>query len=267
MSATLSLNGLVFEAVEWMVSDHVMTLTLNRPNSKNAINIVMANELIYCLDYAKQERDIRVVVVTAKGSVFCAGGDLKMMTGGGKDTKSTVPSRGDATDISRCIRDLYKPVIIKAQGHVIAGALMLICSATHVVAADEVTFSAPEIKRGLWPYMVMASLFRVMPRRVGLDFIMRGFKINAEQAKTWGLVSEVVPLIELDEAVAQLSLELASLAPGTMQLGLEAFYHQEDQTVKEALPYLQQMLAKTIASPDAQEGISAFLQKREPKWR
>ena len=266
MSEKLSLDNLIFEAIEWDVSDHVMTLTLNRPEVKNAINAAMTNELIYCLNFARQEREIRAVVIAAKGSLFCSGGDLKMMSGGTAETKSTVPAGGDFADISRKIRDLYKPVIVKAQGPVMAGALLIVCNATHVIAAEDITFSAPEIKRGLWPYMVMASLFRVMPRRAGLDFIMRGNKISAQKAVQWGLATEVVTAEKLDETVSQLAQDLANLAPGTMQLGLEAFYHQENQTMEEALPYLQEMLSKTIVSPDAREGIMAFMQKREPKW-
>lgn len=263
---TLSLDGLVFEAVEIDIRDHVMTLTLNRPAEKNAINLAMTNELIYALDYAAQEKRIRVVVIAAKGDIFCAGGDLKMMTGGGKPSTSTVPSRGDATDISRRIRNLYKPVIVKAQGPVMAGALMIACNATHVVAAEAAHFSAPEIRRGLWPYMVMASLFRVMPARAGLDFIMRGYRIEAAEAVRLGLANQVVPADALDSTVDALAQELAELAPGTMRLGLEAYRRQEDLTVEQALPYLQEMLAKTIASPDAREGIMAFMQKRKPVW-
>jgi enoyl-CoA hydratase/carnithine racemase len=262
----LALDGLVFEAVEIDVHDHVMTLTLNRPDEKNAINLAMANELIYALDYAAQETSVRVVVIAARGDVFCSGGDLKMMSGAGKPSTSTVPVRGDAGDISLRIRNLYKPVIVKVQGPVLAGALLMVCNATHVIASEKAHFSAPEIKRGLWPYMVMASLFRVTPARAGLDFIMRGYRIDAQTAVRYGLANQAVAHDELDDTVAALAQELAELAPGTMRLGLEAYRKQEDLTMEQALPYLQKMLAKTIASPDAREGITAFIQKRKPVW-
>lgn len=263
---TLSLEGLVFEAVEIALEGHVMTLTLNRPAEKNAINLAMTNELIYALDYAAQERRVRAVVIAAKGDIFCSGGDLKMMSGGGKPSTSTVPARGDGTDISRRIRNLHKPVIVKAQGPVMAGALLMVCNATHVIASELAHFSAPEIKRGLWPYMVMASLFRVMPARAGLDFIMRGYRIDGDAAVRYGLANQVVSHEKLDDTVNALAQELADLAPGTMRLGLEAFRKQEDMAMEQALPYLQDMLAKTIASPDAREGIMAFMQKRKPVW-
>lgn len=266
MTEQLSLEGLVFEAVEVDVSNHVMTLTLNRPEQKNAINTAMTNELVYALEYAGQEKSIRVVVIQANGSVFCAGGDLKSMSGEKQETTSTVPARGEALDISLRIRDIYKPVIIKAQGPVLAGALLMICNATHVIASEDIFFSAPEIKRGLWPYMVMAGLFRVMPRRAGLDFIMRGDRLSAVDAARYGLATRVVPADQLNDEVTKLATELSQLAPNTMRKGLEAFYRQESMEFQEALPYLKEMLDETIQSPDAREGVMAFIEKRQPNW-
>ncbi|TNE42818.1 MAG: enoyl-CoA hydratase/isomerase family protein, partial [Alphaproteobacteria bacterium] len=183
MSADLSLTGLTFAATEISVANHILTITLNRPHRKNAINADMTNELIYALDYAAQERGIRVVVIAARGDTFCAGGDLRSMSGNPENAPiSTVPARGTSDDISLRIRNLCKPVICKIQGPVLAGALLMVCNATHAIAVEEASFSAPEIKRGIWPFMVMGGLFRVMPKRAGLDFIMRGEPISAARA-------------------------------------------------------------------------------------
>ena len=114
--------------------------------------------------------------------------------------------------------------------------------------------------------MVMAGLFRVMPRRAGLDFVMRGQPINAKKAEEWGLINESVNKDELDSRVSNLASELASLAPGTMQFGLEAYEKQDSMSFDEALPYLQKQIAKCFEGDDAKEGISAFLEKREPDW-
>ncbi|HYW92772.1 MAG TPA: enoyl-CoA hydratase-related protein [Gammaproteobacteria bacterium] len=264
----LSLDGLVFEAIRVDVSDHVMTLTLNRPRRKNAINPVMTNELIYAFDVAGQDPEVRVVVIQAEGDVFCAGADLSTM---GKsevpNTTSTVPKRGEIHALSIRLRRMCKPSICKVQGPVLAGALLLVCNATHVIAADHATFSAPEIKRGIWPHMVMAGLFRVMPRRTALDFIMRGVKLDAAAATDCGLINRAVPAAELDGAVLELVDELAGLAPATMRLGLEAFYEQELMPFDEAVTYLIGMLGKTLETEDAREGIAAFMEKREPVWK
>lgn len=244
------------------VQDHIMVLTLNRPQKKNAINADMARGISNALEQAKTDPQIRVVVIGAAGDTFCAGGDLSMMSQQGSSGGSTA----DMPSLALRIRQLHKPVLIKTQGAVLAGALLLVCNATHVLAADHATFCLPEIKRGLFPFMVMAGLMRVMPRRAAIDFAMRGYRIDARQAEQWGLINQAVPAAELDQATDQLAREIAALSPSAIRLGLEACDHQESLSFEKALPYLGEMLQKTLATEDAQEGISAFLEKREPRW-
>ena len=258
---TLSLEGLNFQATKIKESNNILTITLNRPEKKNALNNVMVNEICYLLAYAKQERSVRVVIIAAEGDIFCAGADLRR-----EKSESNVPKLEGADDISLMLRHLYKPVICKIQGSVLAGALLMVTNSTHAVAVKDAKFSAPEILRGLWPHMVMAGLFRVMPKRAGLDFVMRGQPIDAKKAKEWGLINELVEPNELEEYVENLSVELSSLAPGTMQFGLEAYEKQDSMAFDEALPFLQKQIAKTFEGPDAKEGIAAFLEKRKPNW-
>ena len=257
----LSLEGLNFKAIKLNIKNNIMTITLNRPKKKNAMNNVMMNELNYSLAYAKQERSIRVVVIAAEGDVFCAGADLTRA-----ESESNIPKIEGADDISLSLRHLYKPVICKIQGSVLAGALLIITNATHAIAVKDAKFSAPEIHRGLWPFMVMAGLFRVMPKRAGLDFIMRGQPIDSEKAENWGLINKSVDEKDLDKNVKTLAEELANLAPETMQFGLEAYEKQDSKSFDEALPYLQKQIAKCFEGKDAKEGIAAFLEKRKPKW-
>ena len=257
----LSLEGLTFTATEIDIANNIMTITLNRPEKKNALNNVMMNEINYALAYAKQEKSVRVVVFAAKGDIFCAGADLSRT-----NSDSNVPKLDNADDISLAIRHLYKPVICKIQGSVLAGALLIVTNSTHAIAVNEATFSAPEIHRGLWPFMVMAGLFRVMPKRAGLDFIMRGMPIDSKKAMNWGLINEAVKKEELDKKVDKLAVELASLAPETMQFGLEEYEKQDSKSFDEALPYLKEQIAKCFEGKDAKEGISAFLEKRKPNW-
>jgi len=257
----LSLEGLDFQATKLDIANHIMTITLNRPEKKNALNNVMMNELNYSLAYAKQERSIRVVVIAAEGDVFCAGADLTRA-----ESESNVPKIEGVDDISLSLRHLYKPVICKIQGPVLAGALLIITNATHAIAVKDAKFSAPEIHRGLWPFMVMAGLFRVMPKRIGLDFIMRGQPIDSKKAENWGLINKSVDKKDLDKNVNALAEELSNLAPETMQFGLEAYEKQDSKSFDEALPYLQKQIAKCFEGKDAKEGIAAFLEKRKPKW-
>ena len=257
----LSLKGLDFKTILLDIKNNILTITLNRPEKKNALNNVMMNELNYALAYAKQESSIRVVVVAAEGNVFCAGADLTRTK-----SESNVPQLKNNNDISLSLRHLYKPIICKIQGSVYAGALLIVSNCTHAIATKEAEFSAPEIHRGLWPFMVMAGLFRVMPKRAGLDFIMRGQPIDASKAEKFGLINQSVNKEHLDETVNSLAKELASLAPETMRFGLEAYEKQDSKSFNEALPYLQEQIAKCFEGKDAKEGISAFLEKRKPNW-
>lgn len=268
IQALTTFDGHQFAAIAPVFENHILTITLNRPEKKNAINDVMVNELIYALDYAKSTRAVRVVILAAAGNVFCAGGDLKAMHGAtAAGPASTVPPQGEIDDMVVKLYHLNKPVIAKVQGPVLAGALLMICNATHVVAVEEAFFSAPEIKRGLWPFQVMAGLFRVMPRRAALDFIMRGERISAQQAEQLGLINETVSMDALQVRVDQLASELAALAPSSMQLGLAAFRAQEQMTFDEALPFLKGQFLQCVASDDAKEGIAAFFDKRQPRWK
>jgi len=262
----ISLKGLVFEATEITIDGHVLSITLNRPEKRNAINTVMGNEIAYALSYALQEKNIRVVVIKAKGKVFCAGGDLATMSGKVPETTSTVPKIGGFDSISSLIRNLNKPVICKIQGSVYAGALLMVSNATHAISVDDAKFAAPEIKRGIWPFMVMAGLFRVMPKRQGLDFIMRGEEIDAITAEKYGLITQAVPKDELDLCVDELANDFANLPPNTMKMGLEAYNQQDSMAFDEALPYLNVQLEECLESEDAKEGIAAFFEKRQPKW-
>ena len=265
-----SLQDLNFTAITVEHVEHILTLTLNRPEKRNAINQTMINELIHALDYAKQKRDVRVVILAANGPVFCAGGDLKAMASaerGDNAVVSNIPHRGEFDDLALRLHHLNKPTIAKIQGPVLAGALMFVSQVTHAIAVDSATFAAPEILRGLWPFQVMASLCQIMTPRAGLDFIMRGQAIKAPQAVETGLINDSVPAADLDKSVAALANELASLAPGAMALGLQAYHAQLDMSVDKALPYLKQQLQICLEGDDAKEGIAAFFEKRVPVWK
>jgi len=265
-----SLQDLNFTAITAEHVEHILTLTLNRPEKRNAINQTMINELIHALDYAKQKCDVRVVVLAANGPVFCAGGDLKAMASaerGENTVVSNIPHRGEFDDLTLRLHHLNKPTIAKIQGSVFAGALMFVSQVTHAIAVDTATFAAPEILRGLWPFQVMASLCQIMTPRAGLDFIIRGQAIKAPQAVETGLINDSVPTADLDKSVAVLANELASLAPGAMALGLQAYHAQADMSVDKALPYLKQQLQICLEGDDAKEGIAAFFEKRAPVWK
>ena len=245
-------------------TNHILSISLNRPEKKNAINAVMTNELLYLLDYAKQSSSIRVIELSACGDVFCAGGDLRSMSG---ESESNVPDmKGSLADIAIKLNELCKPVVTRIEGNVYAGALLLVCNSTHAYALDSVTFCAPEIKRGIWPFMVMAGLFRVVSKRDGLDLIMRGEPIDAQEAARIGLVNAALNSVALKEKTTKVISDLAKLPPKTMTRGLQAFNQQEAMSFSEAIKFLEKEIQYTLTSDEAKEGISAFLEKRDPNW-
>ena len=267
----LRLDNLNFTTINVELKAHIFTITLNRPHRKNAINDVMVNEMVYALEYAKRTHYVRVVVLAAEGDIFCAGGDLKAMQGDNDSTPSNVPvlcdRPGETDEMVLRLYHLNKPVIAKVQGSVYAGALLMVCNATHVIAAEHANFGAPEILRGLWPFQVMVGLFNVMSQRDGLDFIMRGQPIKAGKAKQLGLVNQTVPAHDLDHEVNRLAKEFAALAPGAMKMGLSAYRDMQTMSVEQALPFLKERFFECLKSDDAKEGIAAFVEKRKPNWK
>lgn len=258
-----------FEFLEVNHENHVLTITLNRPEKKNALHPLMMAELAYCASFARYNKDVWCVVLEAKGDIFCAGADLKAFAGQADGTKgiSTIPMPTGEVLLGELFPRTYKPCIAKVRGHVFAGGFLLIGGCTHVVSVDEAQFGLPEVKRGIWPMQVMATLQPIMPARKILDLCMRGLTLSAQQAYELGLVTQVVPKEALDSHVTQLVNEILENSPSAIRLGLQAFYEMQSLSHEEQHPYLKNMLGKVLQTQDAQEGITAFMQKRKPQWK
>jgi enoyl-CoA hydratase/carnithine racemase len=246
---------------------HLLNIRLNRPEKKNALNPVMVNELAFALAYAHHTREVWCVVLSAEGDVFCAGADLKAFMGSSDDSGSTVPQATDEILIGDLFAKLHKPCIAKVQGPVFAGGFLLLCGCSHVVAVSDAVFGLPEVKRGLWPMQVMASLQRVMPPRKMLDWCMRGYNMECAEAHQVGLVTHIATSSNIDDVVHQLTEDILSGSPAAITLGMEAFEHIQASQTSHQHAYLREMLFKTIQTDDAQEGILAFREKRKPIWK
>jgi enoyl-CoA hydratase/carnithine racemase len=249
-----------YEAILVAIDEGIATITMNVPERKNPIGPAMANELIYALDDAKDDPLVRVIVITGAGGAFSAGGDLKQMS------SSKLEPRGDFADLLLRFPKLGKPTIAKIGGVAMGGALGLIASTDFAIAAESAVFGTPEIKRGLFPMMIMAVLARVVSRRRLLEMMLLGEKFSAEHARAIELVNRVVPDAELDAEVGKLAAQLAAQSPTALRMGLAAYHHQGDLALDESLPWLSQQLMAILGTEDAREGLTAFMQKREPKW-
>lgn len=241
-----------------------VTVTLNRPERRNAIGPQMINELLHVLRDAHADEEARVVVITGAGKAFCAGGDFAQMTAGADG--DALPVIGDYVDLLLALVRAEKPVIAQVNGHAMGGGLGVVAASTFAIASEDAQLGTPEVDVGLFPMMIMAVLARVMPRRRLLEMMLTGERLSAKEAASVGLVSRAVPAAELAGAVAALVEKLSSKSPATLRLGLAAWAKQDDMDLEAALPFLRGELAKCLATDDAREGLSAFLEKRAPKW-
>jgi enoyl-CoA hydratase len=255
-----------FEKVLYEVAGGVATVTLNDPEKRNMLSGSMLTEVVAAMEMARDSEEVRAVVLTGAGDkVFCAGADL-----GGFAADATLVQKHYASDLFlECFRlmpRLGKPSLCAANGHVLAGGLGLALSCDLVIAKEGATFGTPEINVGAFPYMIMALIYRDVPRKKVNEMMLLGDRMSAADAVNFGLANRVVAAAEFDEAVADWAGRLASKSPLLMKLGHDAMYRQSDMAVDDALEFLRSQLSLTFTTDDLREGVTAFFEKREPKW-
>ncbi len=249
------------------VSDGVARVTLNRPDQRNALNGELLSQLVEAMKRARDDDEVRVVVLTGAGEkVFCAGADL-----GGFAADVPLVDKHFASDtfleFFRVMPRLGKPSLCAANGHVLAGGMGLALSCDLVIAKEGARFGTPEINVGAFPYMIMSIIYRNVPRKKVNEMMLLGEQISAEQAVSYGLANKVVPAAEFDAAVDEWAAKLASKSPVLMRLGHDAMYRQQDMAIDDALEYLRSQLSLTFSTEDIQEGVKAFFEKRDPDWK
>lgn len=252
------------------LNDHVLTITLNRAEKKNALNPAMLQELAFALAYAHHTADVWLVVLAAVGDTFCAGMDLKDLSRSGGSASpvelSVVPEPSGPVRLGELMAGLHKPCIAQVQGPVYAGGFLLVGGSTYVVAAESATFSLPEVKRGLFPFQVLAVLLDVMPARTALDLCLRARTLTVADALGVNLVTEVVPASKLSSSVTRLTNELKQFSPTAMQFGLRALQQLKTLPPNEQQAFLYEQFQALQQTPDAKEGMAAFVDKRKPRW-
>lgn len=248
------------------LSEGTLTLTLNRPSRRNALNAALIAELRAALAAARADAEVKVIVLAAEGDrAFCAGADLDPAALAGGPLKIQETRRDYAAlllDLGRC----GKPVIAKVQAPAVAGGVGLVLAADLAIACDAAYLQLPELKVGIFPMMVSALLVRHVGRKRALELLFIAERLDAAEARLWGIYNKVVAPGELDAEVASLASRLGALSPTGMTLGKDAFYQAEDQPLADALAYLCSELNLVSSTDDAAEGLSAFIEKRAPKW-
>jgi enoyl-CoA hydratase/carnithine racemase len=247
-------------------SGGVAFLTLNRPRARNALSLALMAELQARLDEIAADRAVKVVVVRGAGPAFCAGHDLKEMRANpGRETYLDLFER--CSRLMTSVTRLPQPVIARVHGIATAAGCQLVATCDLAVAAADARFATPGVNIGLFCSTPMVALTRAVGRKQSMEMLLTGEMIDAETARAHGLVNRVVPAEELDDAVEELARLIASKSPLTVRTGKEAFYRQAEMGLEAAYAYASRVMAENMLAADAEEGIDAFLGKRQPVWR
>ncbi len=257
-----------FKNILWEVEDRVGIITINRPEARNALSQGVLMEINYILRTVRDDDSIGALILTGAGEkAFSSGGDLA----GGFQTDVNVPDDGDPRDnfvkLFDNIRKLGKPIIAMVNGYCYAGAFGVALACDMIVAAEHAKFATPEIKRGLWPMMIMATIFRNVPRKKAMEMILTGEPITAQEAYQLGFVNKVVPYEKLREETMEIAKKIAKMSLLIIRMGRNAYYDIMDREYMESIEYLHGKLMEVLSTEDAMEGIRAFFEKREPKWK
>lgn len=251
--------GVVVEA-----AGEIVTLTLNRPEKRNALSRQMLAQLQEALAHLAADQTARVVVLAAKGPAFCSGHDLGEMVGCSETAYRELFAA--CSLVMQQLRKLPQPVIARVQGMATAAGCQLVAACDLVVAAQTASFATPGVKIGLFCTTPMVPLVRAIPAKAALEMLLLGTPISAERAYALGLVNKVVPLDNLDAGVRSYADALLASSPFTLALGKRAFYDQLALDEATAYDRATDIMTDNAVCHDAQEGMAAFLQKRRPTW-
>jgi enoyl-CoA hydratase len=245
----------------------VATITLNDPDTRNALSVEMLAGLTDAFERARGEERVRcVVLVSSHSKTFSSGANL-----GGFAADAALVHKHFGSELFvglfKLIGELGKPTLCVARGHVLAGALGIALACDLILASEDATFGTPEINIGTFPFMIMALIYRNVPRKKANELLLLGERWSAQEALAAGIVNRVVADEELDGLAVEWAGKLAGKSPVIMRLGKEAMRRQMDMPLDDALDYLRAQLSLALSTEDIVEGVTAFFEKRDPQWK
>jgi enoyl-CoA hydratase/carnithine racemase len=259
---------IVAESLECLLVEDplpAVVITMNRPKQRNALSTGMMLEIIGALERARARPECRVIIIRAEGPAFCAGHDLKELT------NRTLEEEREVFDICvrmmETIQHIPQPVIASVQGIATAAGCQLVATCDLAIASARATFATPGVKIGLFCSTPMVAVSRNVGRKRALEMLLTGNAIAAVTAAEWGLVNRVVEPEDLDGEVLELARQIAAYSPLTIKIGKRAFYEQIEVDQASAYRLMSETMAENSMTFDAQEGMTAFLEKRHPVWR
>ena len=253
-----------YQSILFETEGQIAIVTLNRPQRRNALSLELMTELNACLNEIGRDHSLRAVILAAAGKVFCSGHDLSEMVG--RDINDYREVFDVCTELMTRIQSIPQPVIAQVQGIATAAGCQLVATCDLAVASDQAAFATPGVKIGLFCTTPMVALSRAIGRKRALQMLMTGDMIDALTAAEWGIINMAVPAFELEEQTHNLAARIVEASSLTVALGKQAFYTQIDLDQPKAYAYAKEVMSMNSLAADAQEGISAFLEKRQACW-
>jgi enoyl-CoA hydratase/carnithine racemase len=242
-----------------------VVITLNRPDKLNALSVGLMRELTAELERQGARDEVAVIVLRGAGRAFSAGHDLKELVG--KSLEEERSTFATCERLMAVVQALPQPVIASVHGIATAAGCQLVASCDLAIASSDARFATNGIRNGIFCYTPMVPVSRAIGRKRALEMVLTGQFIDAETAERWGLVNRVVPPDQLDAAVMEMANQIGSLSPLAVRTGKAAFYEQVELPQGEAYGLMTEAIACNALTEDAQEGMSAFLEKRKPAWK
>lgn len=245
--------------------DGVATLTLNRPDARNALSVALMTALEDAFAKLGADRSVKAIVIAGSGPAFCAGHDLK-------EVRANPQREFYEALFAQCSRLMTaivrcpKPVIARVHGVATAAGCQLVASCDLAIAASDTRFATPGVNIGLFCSTPMVALSRNVGRKAAMEMLLTGDMISADRAVAIGLINRAVVNAELCDTVDRLAAQIASKSPLTLKIGKEAFYRQAEMSLDDAYAYASRTMTENMLARDAEEGIDAFIQKRPPVW-